>query len=84
VEGEFSDVRRARGSEKFAEKSSKVSPFRVCALLRRRLQRKGASGFLRSTKGVLDVMPFVVEAVLLATVAVLAVFVMYLLVHRWL
>jgi hypothetical protein len=29
-------------------------------------------------------MPFVVEAVLWATVAVLAVFVMYLLVRRWL
>jgi hypothetical protein len=29
-------------------------------------------------------MPFVVEAVLVATVAVLAVFVMYMLVRRWL
>jgi hypothetical protein len=71
-------------SANFAEKSSKVSPFRVCAFLRRRLQRKGASGFLRSTKGVLDVMPFVVEAMLWATVAVLAVLVMYVLVRRWL
>jgi hypothetical protein len=32
----------------------------------------------------LDIMPFVVVAVLWATVAVLAVFVMYLLVRRWL
>jgi hypothetical protein len=33
---------------------------------------------------VLDVMPFVVVAVLGATVAVLAVFVIYFLVRRWL
>jgi hypothetical protein len=50
-----------------------------------RLQRNGAKGFLRATKGgVLGAMPFVVEAVLWTTVAVSVVLVMYMLVRRWL
>jgi hypothetical protein len=66
--------------------SSKDTLFGVCTLLPRRLQRNGAKakGFLRATKGVLGAMPFVVEAVLGTTVAVSAVFVMYMLVRRWL
>ena len=50
----------------------------------RKLQRNGAKGFLRATKGVLGAMPFVVAAVLWTTVAVSVVLVMYLLVWRWL
>ena len=73
-------------SANFAKKSSKDTLFGVCTLLRRRLQTKGAEGFLflRATKGALRAMPFVVMAVLGSTIAVLAVFVMYLLVRRWL
>ena len=50
-----------------------------------RLQRNGAKGFLTVAKGVvLGAMPFVVEAVLWTTVAMSVVFVMYMLVRRWL
>jgi hypothetical protein len=63
--------------------SSKDTLFGVRTLLQRRLQRNGAKGFLRATKGVLGAMPFVV-AVLESTIAVSTVFVMYLLVRRWL
>jgi hypothetical protein len=44
--------------------SPKDTLFGVCTLLPRRLQRNGATAFLRATKGVLGAMPFVVEAVL--------------------
>jgi hypothetical protein len=65
--------------------SSKDTSFGVCTLLQSRLQRNGAKGFLRATKGgVLGAMPFVVEAVLWTAIAVSTVFVMYLLVRRWL
>jgi hypothetical protein len=50
-----------------------------------RLQRNGEKGLLRATKGgVLGAMPFVVDALLWTAIAVSAVFVMYLLVGRWL
>ena len=64
--------------------SSKDTLFGVCTLLQPRLQRNGAKGFLRATKGVLGAMPFVVEALLWTTVAVSVVLVMYMLVRRWL
>src|SRR5215211_8262062 len=64
--------------------SSKDTLFGVCTLLPRTLQRNGAKDFLRATKGVLGAMPFVLLAVLGSTIAVSAVFVMYLLVRRWL
>ena len=65
--------------------SSKASPFGVCTLLPLRLQRNGAKGFLRATNAMLlGAMPFVVEAMLWTTVAVLVVFVMYMLARRWL
>ena len=65
--------------------SSKASPFGVCALLQPRLQRNGAKNFLRATNTMLlGAMPFVVEAMLWTTIALSAVFVMYLLVRRWL
>jgi hypothetical protein len=68
-----------------AYSSSKDTLFGVCTLLERRLQSNGAKSFLRATKGgVLGAMPLVVEAVLWTTVAVLVVFVMYMLVRRWL
>ena len=49
-----------------------------------RLQRNGAKSFLRATKGVLSALPFVVETLLWTIVAVLVVFVMYMLVGDWL
>jgi hypothetical protein len=58
--------------------------FGVCTLLLRRLQRKGARGFLRATKGVLRATSFVVVAVLGSAIAVSAVLVLYMLVRRWL
>jgi hypothetical protein len=65
--------------------SSKDTLFGVCTLLQRRLQSNGAQGVLRATKGVyLGAMPCVVETVLGSTIAVSAVFVMYMLVRRWL
>jgi|SRR5215204_3572343 len=65
--------------------SSKDTLFGACAHLQRRLQRNNAAGFLRAPKGgVLGATPFVVEAVLWTTVAVSVVFVMYLLMRRWL
>jgi hypothetical protein len=64
--------------------SSKDTLFWVCALLQSRLQRSGAKGFLRATKGVLGAMSFVLLAVLGSAIAVSAVLVMYTLVHRWL
>jgi hypothetical protein len=64
---------------------SKDTLFGGCTLLQRRLQRNGAKGFLTVAKGVvLGAMPFVAVAVLESTIAVAAVFVMYLLVRRWL
>ena len=64
---------------------SKASPFGVCALLQSRLQRTGAKGFLRPTKGELGAMPsFVLLAVLGSDLAVSVVLVMYVLVQRWL
>jgi len=50
----------------------------------KRKAQKGAEGFLRAKKGALRAMPFVVVAVLGSAIAVSAVFVMYLLVRRWL
>jgi hypothetical protein len=65
--------------------SSKDTLFGVCTLLQPRLQSNGAKGFPRATKGgVLGAMSFVVEAVLGSTIAVWVVFVMYMLVRRWL
>jgi hypothetical protein len=64
--------------------SPKDTLFGVCTLLPRRLQRNGATAFLRATKGVLGAMPFVVEAVLWTSIAVSVVLVMYMLVRRWL
>jgi hypothetical protein len=65
--------------------SSDDTLFGVCTLLQRRLQRNGANGFIRATKGgMLGAMPFVVEAVLWTSVAVSVVLVTYLLVRRWL
>ena len=64
--------------------SSKDTSSGVCTLLQPRLHRNGANGFLTETKQVLGAKPFVVEAMLWTTVAVSAVFVMYLLVRRWL
>jgi hypothetical protein len=59
--------------------------FGVCTLLQTRLQRNGAKGFLRATNAMsLGAMPFVVEALRWTTVAVAVVFVMYMLVRRWL
>ena len=64
--------------------SSKAGPFGVCALLQPRLQRNGAKGFLRATNAMLlGAMPFVVEALLWTTIALSAVFVMYVLLRRW-
>jgi len=64
--------------------SSKDTSSGVCTLLQPRLHRNGANGFLTETKRVLGAKPFVVEAMLWTTVAVSAVFVMYVLVRRWL
>jgi hypothetical protein len=64
--------------------SSKDTLFGVCTHLQRRLQRNGAKSFLRATKGVWRTVPFVLLAVLGTTVAVSAVFAMYMLVRRWL
>src|ERR671920_1358605 len=64
--------------------SSKAGPFGVCALLQPRLQRNGAKNFLRATNTMLlGAMPFVVEALLWTTIALSAVFVMYVLLRRW-
>jgi hypothetical protein len=45
---------------------------------------KGVTGFLRAPNAMLGAMPFVVEAMLWTTIAPSTVFVMYLLVRRWL
>src|SRR5215217_3182450 len=50
-----------------------------------RLKRNGAKSFLRATNTMLlGTMPFVVEALLWTTIALSAVFVMYVLLRRWL
>jgi hypothetical protein len=50
-----------------------------------RFQRNGAKNFLRATNTMLlGAMPFVVEALLWTTIALSAVFVMYVLLRRWL
>ena len=65
--------------------SSKDTSFGVCTLLLPRLQRNGAKGFLRATKGELGAMPsFVLLVVLGSALAVSVVLVMYVLVRRWL
>ena len=64
--------------------SSKDTLFGVFTLLQRRLQRNGANGFLRATKGVLGAMPFVVLMVLGLVIVLSLVFMMYVLARPWL
>ena len=56
----------------------------ACTLLQRKLQRNGANGFLRATKGVLGAMPFVVLMVLGLVIVWSLVFMMYVLARPWL